>query len=65
MKDLDIQEQFFATPYNNVRSANYKERWWIEEQNRPYVSKKKDREVKFARLKESLLGMKSGSMLSK
>lgn len=64
-KDLDIQEQFFATPYNNVRSANYKERWWIEEQNRPYVSKKKDREVKFARLKESLLGMKSGSMLSK
>lgn len=65
MKDLDIQEQFFATPYNNVRSANYKERWRIEEKNRPYVSKKNDRELKFARLKQSLLEMKSDSMLCK
>lgn len=65
IKDLDIQDRVFSTPDNNIKSANYKERWRIEEKNRPYVGKKKDRELKFARLKESLLQMKSDSVLNK
>ena len=65
LKDLDVLDRAFSTPDNSVKSTNYKERWRIEEKNRPYVSKKKDREIKFSRLKESLLQMKSDSVLNK
>ena len=65
LKELDVLDRTFSTPDNRVKSVNYKERWRIEEENKPYVSKKKDREVKFSRLKESLLQMKSDSVLNK
>ena len=64
-RELDIRDKVFSTPDNNIKSANYKERWSIEEKNRPYVGKKKDRQLQFERLKESLLQMKSGSVLNK
>ena len=64
-KELDIRDKVFSTPDNNIKSANYKERWSIEEKNRPYVGKKKDRQLQFERLKESLLKMKNDSVLNK
>ncbi|MBR6488094.1 MAG: hypothetical protein IKT20_04235, partial [Clostridiales bacterium] len=65
LEDLDVKDRIFTSENYSMNAANYREKWQIQDDLKPYVSRKKDLEYNFNKTKETLLKMRSGSALCK
>lgn len=65
LDDLDIKDRVFSSEEYSTNAANYREKWHIQDDLKPYVSRKKDVEYNFNKIKETLINMRSGSALCK
>lgn len=65
LEDLDVKDRIFTSENYRMNAANYREKWQIQDDLKPYVSRKKDLEFNFNKTKETLLKMRSDSALCK
>jgi hypothetical protein len=65
IEELDAKGRVFSSDEYGINAANYREKWHVQDELQPYVSRKKDLEYNFNKLKETLRKMRSGSALCK
>jgi len=65
LEDLEVKDRLFSSEKYSTTAANYREKWHIQDELQPYVSRKKDLEYNFNKIKEKLLQMRNSSALCK
>ena len=65
LEDLEVKDRIFTSENYSMNAANYREKWQIQDDLKPYVSRKKDLEYNFSKIKDTLLKMRSDSALCK
>ena len=65
LEDLEVKDRLFSSEKYSTTASNYREKWHIQDELQPYVSRKKDLEYNFNKTKEKLLGMRNSSALCK
>ena len=65
IEDLDAKGRVFSSDEYGINAAIYREKWHVQDELQPYVSKKKDLEYNFNKIKETLRSMRSDSALCK
>ena len=65
IEELDAKGRVFSSDEYGINAANYREKWHVQDELQPYVSRKKDLQYNFNKIKETLRKMRSGSALCK
>ena len=65
LEELDTKGRIFSSDEYGINTAIYREKWHVQDELQPYVSRKKNLENNFNKLKETLRKTRSGSALCK